>query len=342
MTKNKYTITWTQEQTDFLNKQKDQCIIYAYMHKESIVYYNRLSLTLNISNIILSAFATLALFSTSFLEFNSNIQLSIGFITAITTILSTINQTYDFAMTLEKHNIARITYSIINNDITEKLIVPNIKLEHRLDFINDIKERFNLVLITSPNIPRFVSRKHTNYLEISDMTFNNMNTIDKNSNKDVKINMDTSLPMNNDTLLPMNNDTSLPMNNDTSLPMNNDTSLVNKLLNNKRLKTENVKSDTTIDKETSTLNNSITYKNSTIDSNMIKIKKDNSLFTPALSRKNTNTISPLYITKNIGEIDCINVEKQNNDLDKAYDKIKKESTITQKQRYELDRLKNKV
>jgi hypothetical protein len=141
---------WNDQQEGLLKNYGEQVIILEWIHNQSQIYYTNLWSYINLPIIILSAIAGFLQLLVRDFIMNVNvlriINLIIGLIMLIVTILSSIQQIYKFQTRAENHKSISIKCGLFTNNIREQLTRPRSKRKEGISYIHRSKIEYNYLI----------------------------------------------------------------------------------------------------------------------------------------------------------------------------------------------------
>ena len=148
------TINWGCQIEKVIADEGEKALSWAFLHQHAQKKYNRLDIWINIPIIILSTLTgSASIGSESLFKGNEIAPVIIGFISLFVGVLNTLSSYFAWAKRTEGHRLCGIQYEKYHNFIRIELSLPR---EERIDpseFLKIIKEGFERLAETAPQIP---------------------------------------------------------------------------------------------------------------------------------------------------------------------------------------------
>jgi hypothetical protein len=159
---------WTTEQELLLKNWGIRAKYFVLMHYNSCKYYRYLDNFLGAPSVVIDSIVTSITFgSLAFTNCETDFifKLVSGNIMFISVSLAALHKYFKFGRTSVEHNESHYRYSSIIKDIEEELAIDRKnRVEPRI-FMHKIKENFDSLLHSSPDIPRHIMKKYVEDLE---------------------------------------------------------------------------------------------------------------------------------------------------------------------------------
>jgi len=189
---------WTTEQELLLKNWGIRAKYFVLMHYNSCRYYRYLDNILGVPSVVIDSIVTSITFgSLAFTNCETDFifKLISGNIMFISVSLAALHKYFKFGRISIEHNESHYRYSSIIKDIEEELAIDRKnRIEPRI-FMNKIKENFDSLLHSSPDIPRHIMKKYVEDLEKGERI--------KLTDKDILIRGKTSITKNGTNLPPI-------------------------------------------------------------------------------------------------------------------------------------------
>ena len=162
--KKKFQNGWTEEQEILLAKWSDYAACYRWLHDRTEKQLSFSNNCITIPVIILSTVTgTASVGLNGLVGDNASSQkygqISIGLVSLVTAIMTTLGNYFRFAQNSEAHRVSAVSWGKINRMITAELAQkPNDRMDS-LDFINFCKQDLDRLIEQSPQIPDNIIKK---------------------------------------------------------------------------------------------------------------------------------------------------------------------------------------
>ena len=153
-------ITWNESLENVIAKEGERCSGYAWLHSESEKHYSQRSNLIAIPVIVLSTLAGSANMALGGVGDAKITSISVGAISILTGILSTIGSYFAWAKRAETHRICAIQYQKLSRYLTIEMSLPAKERMKASDLLKTTREQIERLLEISPIIPNEVILKY--------------------------------------------------------------------------------------------------------------------------------------------------------------------------------------
>jgi hypothetical protein len=148
------SINWGSQIEKVIADEGEKALSWAFLHQHAQKKYNRLDIWINIPIIILSTLTGSASIGSESLFKGSEIApVIIGFISLFVGVLNTLSSYFAWAKRTEGHRLCGIQYEKYHNFIRIELSLPRDERMPPSEFLKIIKEGFERLAETAPQIP---------------------------------------------------------------------------------------------------------------------------------------------------------------------------------------------
>jgi hypothetical protein len=164
-------IDWTTEQELLLRNWGIRAKYFVLMHYNSCRYYRYFDNCLGAPSVVIDAIVTSVTFgSLAFTNCETDFIFKVisGNILFISVTFAALHKYFKFSKISSEHNESHYRYSSIIKDIEEELSIDRKNREDPRIFMHRIKENFDNLLHSSPNIPKHIMKKYVEDLEKSE------------------------------------------------------------------------------------------------------------------------------------------------------------------------------
>lgn len=159
---------WTTEQELLLKNWGVRAKYFELMHYNSCRYYKYLDNLLGAPSVVIDAIITSVTFgSLAFTNCETDFIFKIisGNIMFISVTIAALHKYFKFSRISTQHNESHYRYSSIIKDIEEELAIDRKNREEPRIFMHKIKENFDNLLHSSPDIPKHIMNRYVEDLE---------------------------------------------------------------------------------------------------------------------------------------------------------------------------------
>jgi hypothetical protein len=209
-------INWGSQIEKVIADEGEKALSWAFLHQHAQKNYNRLDIWINIPIIVLSTLTgTASVGSESLFNGNEIAPVIIGLVSLLVGVLNTLSSYFGWAKRTEGHRLCGIQYEKYHNFIRIELSLPRYERMPPSEFLKIIKEGFERLAETAPQIPDSViamyRMRFENNHELSKPTIaNGMDKIEiyseikeMASRRESTVIMDTVEPVTVDVELPV-------------------------------------------------------------------------------------------------------------------------------------------
>jgi hypothetical protein len=209
-------INWGSQIEKVIADEGEKALSWAFLHQHAQKKYNRLDIWINIPIIVLSTLTgTASVGSESLFNGNEIAPVIIGLVSLLVGVLNTLSSYFGWAKRTEGHRLCGIQYEKYHNFIRIELSLPRNERMPPSEFLKIIKEGFERLAETAPQIPDSViamyRMRFENNHELSKPTIaNGMDKIEiyseikeMASRRESTVIMDTVEPVTVDVELPV-------------------------------------------------------------------------------------------------------------------------------------------
>ena len=209
-------INWGSQIEKVIADEGEKALSWAFLHQHAQKKYNRLDIWINIPIIVLSTLTgTASVGSESLFNGNEIAPVIIGLVSLLVGVLNTLSSYFGWAKRTEGHRLCGIQYEKYHNFIRIELSLPRYERMPPSEFLKIIKEGFERLAETAPQIPDSViamyRMRFENNHELSKPTIaNGMDKIEiyseikeMASRRESTVIMDTVEPVTVDVELPV-------------------------------------------------------------------------------------------------------------------------------------------
>ena len=148
------SINWGSQIEKVIADEGEKALSWAFLHQHAQKKYNRLDIWINIPIIVLSTLTgSASIGSESLFKGNEIAPVIIGFISLFVGVLNTLSSYFGWAKRTEGHRLCGIQYEKYHNFIRIELSLPREERMAPSEFLKIIKEGFERLAETAPQIP---------------------------------------------------------------------------------------------------------------------------------------------------------------------------------------------
>jgi hypothetical protein len=147
-------INWGSQIEKVIADEGEKALSWAFLHQHAQKKYNRLDIWINIPIIVLSTLTgTASVGSESLFKGNEIAPVIIGLVSLFVGVLNTLSSYFGWAKRTEGHRLCGIQYEKYHNFIRIELSLPREERMPPSEFLKIIKEGFERLAETAPQIP---------------------------------------------------------------------------------------------------------------------------------------------------------------------------------------------
>jgi hypothetical protein len=147
-------INWGSQIEKVIADEGEKALSWAFLHQHAQKKYNRLDIWINIPIIVLSTLTgTASVGSESLFKGNEIAPVIIGLVSLFVGVLNTLSSYFGWAKRTEGHRLCGIQYEKYHNFIRIELSLPRDERMPPSEFLKIIKEGFERLAETAPQIP---------------------------------------------------------------------------------------------------------------------------------------------------------------------------------------------
>lgn len=148
------TINWGSQIEKVIADEGEKALSWAFLHQHAQKKYNQLDIWINIPIIVLSTLTgTASVGSESLFNGSSIAPVIIGLVSLLVGVLNTLSSYFGWAKRTEGHRLCGIQYEKYHNFIRIELSLPRDERIAPSEFLKIIKEGFERLAETAPQIP---------------------------------------------------------------------------------------------------------------------------------------------------------------------------------------------
>jgi hypothetical protein len=152
-------VSWNSQLEKIISDEGERCLCYSWLHDRSEKMYSRLHTSITLPSIIMATLAGSASIGTTSLFPNPQVaNITIGIITLMVGMLTTISNYFGWAKRSESHRIADITYKKVYKFILIELSLPRSERMTAKDMLKAVRDETQRLEEMSPQVPDMVIR----------------------------------------------------------------------------------------------------------------------------------------------------------------------------------------